>query len=62
MEKFRTGDKIRIVHDGKRENQICTIIDVLEDYDGCSYWLKNEEGRLQLEIETPETIFEKIND
>jgi len=61
VEKFSIGDKIRIVHNGKKEDQICTILDILEDYGGNSYWLKNENGCLSLEIETPETIFEKDN-
>ena len=61
MERFRIGDKIRIIHNGKKEEQTCTILDILEDYGGNSYWLKSDQGVLQLEIETPETIFEKIN-
>lgn len=61
MEKFKIGDRIRIIHKGKKENQSCVILDILEDYGGDSYWLKNENGNLMLEIETPETVFEKIN-
>ena len=61
MEKFRIGDKIRVIHEGKNEDQICTILDILEDYGGDSYWIKNENGSLRLEIETPETAFEKVN-
>ena len=61
MEKFKIGDRIRIVHEGKNEDQICTILDILEDYGGDSYWIKNESGSLRLEIETPETAFEKVN-
>ena len=60
MEKFRIGDRIRIIHNGQKEEQTCTILDVLEDYDGNSYWLKSDQGRLMLEIETPETIFERV--
>jgi len=61
MEKFRIGDRIRIIHKGKQEVQACTILDILEDYGGNSYWLKNDNGCLSLEIETPETVFEKDN-
>jgi hypothetical protein len=50
-----------VIHNGKKEEQACTILDILEDYGGNSYWLKNENGNLMLEIETPETAFEKIN-
>ena len=60
MEKFRIGDRVRIIHKGKEEDQICTILDMLEDYGGYSYWLKSDQGVLRLEIETPETIFEKL--
>ena len=61
MERFRIGDKIRIIHKCQKEDQICTILDILEDYSGDSYWIKNESGSLRLEIETPETAFEKVN-
>ena len=61
MEKLKIGDRIRIIHKGKKENQSCVILDILEDYGGDSYWLKNENGSLMLEIETPETVFEKVN-
>jgi len=61
MGKFRIGDRIRIVHEGQKEDQICTILDILEDYGGDSYWIKNESGSLRLEIETPETVFEKLD-
>ena len=61
MEKFKIGDRITIIHKGKKENQSCVILDILEDYGGDSYWLKNENGSLMLEIETPETVFEKVN-
>ena len=61
MEKFRIGDRIRIVHEGQKEDQICIILDILEDYGGDSYWIKNECGSLRLEIETPETAFEKVS-
>lgn len=60
MEKFRLGDRIRIIHEGKQED-ICTILDILEDYDGSSYWLKSDKGTLLLEIETPETKIEKVD-
>jgi len=39
--KFRIGDRVRIIHNGQTE-KICTIIDVLQDYGGDTYWLKNE--------------------
>ena len=61
MERFRIGDKIRVIHKGRKEDQICVILDILEDYGGNSYWLKSKNGFLSLEIETPETIFEKVN-
>lgn len=61
MQRFRIGDQIRVVHEGKKEAQMCTILDILEDYDGNTYWLKNDQGVLRLEIETPETSFEKVN-
>ena len=61
MERFRIGDQIRVIHRGQKEEQTCTILDILEDYGGNSYWLKNDQGILQLEIETPETAFEKVN-
>lgn len=35
-------------------------MDVMEDYDGNTYWLKSETGRMMLEVETPDTVFEKI--
>jgi len=60
MQRFRIGDRIRVVHRGKKEEQICTILDIMEDYGGNSYWFKNDQGVLRLEIETPETVFEKI--
>ncbi|MEM3008187.1 MAG: hypothetical protein QXY15_09040 [Candidatus Nitrosotenuis sp.] len=59
--KFRIGDRVRIVHKGQVE-KVCTIIDILQDYGGDTYWLKNENGRLMLETETPETKFEKLMD
>ena len=61
MEQFKIGDRIRIIHKGKKEDQTCIILDILEDNGGYSYWLKNENGILMLEIETPETSFEKVN-
>ncbi|HET6457663.1 MAG TPA: hypothetical protein VFG24_02145 [Nitrosopumilaceae archaeon] len=60
MEKFRIGDRVRITHTDKKEDELCTILDILEDYGGNSYWLKFEDGHLLLEIETPETAFEKV--
>ena len=60
MTKFRIGDNIRIIHKGKTEEHAFTILDILEDYGGDSYWIKNDKGILRLEIETPETVFEKI--
>lgn len=59
--KFRIGDRVKIIHRGQVE-KICTIIDILQDYGGDTYWLKNERGGLMLEAETPETKFEKIID
>jgi hypothetical protein len=61
MERFRIGDRIRVVHRGQKEDQNCTILDILEDYGENSYWLRSDQGVLQLEIETPETVFEKVN-
>lgn len=62
MDRFRIGDRIHVINKGKKEEQTCTILDILEDYGGNSYWLKNDQGVLQLEIETPETVFERLND
>ncbi len=59
MQKLRVGDKIRVIHNG-REEHVSTIVEILEDYGGDMYWLKNENGRCILETETPVTIFEKI--
>ena len=61
MERFRIGDQIRVTHHGEKEEQICTILDILEDYDGSTYWLKSDQGALRLEMETRETVFEKVN-
>ena len=61
MQKFRIGDKIRIIHKGKDDEQIYTVLDILEDYGGNSYWLKGETGRMVLESETSETVFEKVD-
>ncbi|HSB57288.1 MAG TPA: hypothetical protein VLD38_05730 [Nitrosopumilaceae archaeon] len=61
MDKFKIGDRIKIIHNGKKEDKVCTILDILEDYGGYSYWLKSDKGSLVLEIETPETVFEKVN-
>lgn len=60
MQKFRIGDKIRITHRGKVDEQVYTILDILEDYGGSAYWLKGETGRMMLESETFETIFERV--
>ena len=60
MTKLKIGDKIRIIHKGKNEEHTFTILDILEDYGGNSYWIKNDKGSLRLEMETPETVFEKI--
>lgn len=57
--KFRIGDRVKVIHNGQTE-KICTIIDILQDYDGDTYWLKSEKGGLILEMETPETKFEKV--
>lgn len=59
--RFRIGDRVRVIHKDQTE-KICTIIDILQDYGGDTYWLKNERGGLMLEAETPETKFEKIID
>lgn len=61
MQKFRIGDKIRIIHRGKEDDQTYIILDILEDYGGNAYWLKGETGRMMLESETPETVFEKVD-
>lgn len=60
MQRFRIGDKIKVIHKGKEEHT-STIVEILEDYSGDMYWLKNENGRCILEMETPQTSFEKIN-
>ena len=60
MQKFKIGDKIRVILKGK-EDHISTIVEILEDYSGDMYWLRNQNGRMVLESETPETIFEKVN-
>jgi len=52
---------VKIIHKGQVE-KICTIIDILQDYGGDTYWLKNENGSLLLETETPETRFERMID
>jgi hypothetical protein len=59
MQKFKIGDKIRVLYQGK-EDHTSTIVEILEDYSGNMYWLKNENGRCILESETPETVFEKV--
>ena len=61
MDRFRIGDQIRIIHKGKNEEETCTIMDIIEDYGGNSYWLKYNQGVFRLEIETPETVFEKVS-
>lgn len=60
MKRLRVGDVIRVIHKGDVE-KICTIMDVLEDYDGNTYWLKSETGRMMLEVETPDTVFENMS-
>ena len=60
MQRFRIGDQIRVIHHGEKEEQICTVLDILEDYDGSTYWLKSDQGTLRLEMETRETVFEKV--
>jgi len=60
MQKLRIGDKIKVVHLGKEENQVYTILDILEDYDGSTYWMRDEKGVPILEMETSQTKFEKI--
>lgn len=61
MQKFRIGDKIKIIHKGKEDEHTYTVLDVLEDYDGNTYWLRNEKGVPILEMETRETIFNRVN-
>jgi hypothetical protein len=61
MERFRIGDRISINHKGVKEEQTYTILDILEDYGGNSYWLKAETGKMVLASETPETAFEKVD-
>lgn len=60
MERFRIGDRIRIIHKGKEDRQVYIVLDILEDYGSNAYWLRGETGRMMLESETPETVFEKI--
>lgn len=60
MERFRIGDKIHIIHKGEKAEPTYTIVDILEDYGGNSYWLKSSSGKMALESETPETVFEKV--
>ena len=60
MQRFRIGDQIHIIHKGEKEDQTYTVLDILEDYGGNSYWLKSSSGKLVLESETPETVFERI--
>ena len=59
MTRFFVGDKIRITNINTGEKDVCTILDILEDYGGNTYWVKYEDGRLSLEYETPNTIFIK---
>ncbi|MGB6464493.1 MAG: hypothetical protein WBF38_09770 [Nitrosotalea sp.] len=60
MERLRIGDRICVIHKGEKEEQTYTILDILEDYGENSYWLKGESGKMVLECETPETVFEKV--
>jgi len=60
MQKLRIGDKIKVIHQGKEEH-VSIIVEILEDYSGDMYWLKNENGAFILETESPETVFEKVN-
>jgi hypothetical protein len=57
--QFKVGDTIRVLYQGK-EDHTGTIVEILEDYSGNMYWLKNKNGRCILESETPETVFEKV--
>lgn len=61
MHKFRIGDRIRITHKGKEDGQVYIILDILEDYGSNAYWLRGETGRMMLESETHETVFEKAD-
>ena len=61
MQRFRIGDQINIIHKGEKEEQAYTVLDILEDYGGNSYWLKSKSGKMVLESETPETVFEKVD-
>lgn len=58
--RFRIGDQIHIVHKGEKEDETYTILDILEDYGGNSYWLKGRSGKMVLESESLETVFVKI--
>lgn len=60
MERLRIGDRVRVIHKGKKEDEVCTILDILEDYGDYTYWLRNDKGNTRLESETLETIFEKV--
>ena len=59
MQKLRIGDKIKITHKGKDDEYLYTVLDVLEDYDDNTYWLRNEKGVHMLEMETRDTKFKK---
>lgn len=61
MQRVKIGDTVKTIHKGKEEAQTYTILDILEDYGGNSYWLKGESGKMVLESETPETVFERVN-
>jgi len=61
MARLKIGDSIEVIHNGKKTNQIETIVDIIEDYGGNSYWLRDEKGRLTLESDTSTTIFKKLN-
>lgn len=60
MQKLRIGDKVKVIHQGKEEH-VSTIVEILEDYSGDMYWLKDENGGFILEMETPFTSFERID-
>lgn len=60
--RFRIGDRIRIIHGGKSEDGVYSILDIIEYFDDRSYWLKSEKGQLLLRCETPMTVFEKSNE
>lgn len=62
MNRFLVGDKIRIINIDKGERATCSILDILEDYGGDTYWVRYNDGRLGLEYETLNTVFVRYED